>query len=72
MTRPRFLTAPRWKKAGCRDLVVRYQGGPTGTDVGHAQVRAAFERFQNKDDLQVTVTADVQGDTTKVANLRVD
>lgn len=78
MTRPRLLTAPGWTKAGCRDLVVQYQGGrptsarllgflcgtqPTGTDVGNAKARGACEALQNKDDRQVAVTGDVEGDT---------
>jgi hypothetical protein len=38
---------------------------PTGTDVGNAQARAAFEALQNKYDRQVTVTGDVESDTTR-------
>lgn len=62
--------------------MVQYQGGrptsarflcgtqPTGTDVGNAKARGACEALQNKDDRQVAVTGDVEGDTTRGRNLR--
>ena len=85
MTRPRLLTAPGWTKAGCRDLVVQYQGGrptsarllgflcgtqPTGTDVGNAKARGACEALQNKDDRQVASPAMSRATPLEVANLR--
>jgi hypothetical protein len=37
---------------------------PTGTDAGNAKARVTFEALQNKDDRQVAVTGNVEGDTT--------
>ncbi len=43
----------------------------TFDDAGNAKALAALQASQKKDDLKVTVTGDVQGDTIKVANLHL-
>jgi len=43
----------------------------TFDDAGNTKAIAALKKSKKKDDLKVTVTGDVQGDTIKVANLKL-
>lgn len=43
----------------------------TFDDAGNTKAIAALKKSKKKDDLKVTVTGDVQGNTIKVANLKL-
>jgi hypothetical protein len=43
----------------------------TFDDAGNTKAIAALKKSKKKDDLKVTVTGDVQGDTIKVSNLKL-